>query len=510
MGGPSWVAWAVLGLILVMGGVSSAPNQQHTGDVPRREKLLYILLDGFRWDYVDKQRDALPGFTNFLRDGVRARWTTPLFPSLSYPTWTTLVTGQYAETHGIVGNYFYDPDTKEVFSLFDSNTTGKQKWWTSEPIWITAEKAGIKTAQYLWARCDVPFDGVTTSSCEYFRKIPGKDIFFTNIMSALDKFQYEDYDFVQVYTEHADNTGHNYGPDSEEVAMAIRDLDDVLTVLLDELEDRELADITNIVIVSDHGMTYTAPGAIERHEIDQYLDINLVENIADKGALMNIKVPPENVDKVYQQLSEIPNTKVYKKATIPEEFHYKNNKYVHEIVLLAEKENFLMSSKTDKQLPLRNDFVYYGAHGYTPDIEDMRGIFFAKGPAFRKNKQINPIHVVDVYQVLTTVLGLTPQPHNGTWDAVKMAFDPSHPSVSHMDIDGQSTSLDKEEAGVQHSAGHATAFQHPSVSGGDIDDESTSSLDEEEADVQHSVGHATAFLVPVVLLLSLAGLVSLI
>lgn len=54
----------------------------------------------------------------------------------------------------------------------------------------------------------------------------------------------------------------------------------------------------NIVIVSDHGMTYTAPGAIVRHEIDDFLNTSLVENIADKGAFMNIKVPPENVEEV--------------------------------------------------------------------------------------------------------------------------------------------------------------------------------------------------------------------
>ncbi|XP_066968320.1 glycerophosphocholine cholinephosphodiesterase ENPP6-like [Macrobrachium rosenbergii] len=461
MRGPSWVAWALLtGIFVVMGGVSPAPSQ-HT-DVSRREKLLYIMLDGFRWDYVDKQKDALSGFKRFLKGGVRAKWTVPLFPSLSYPTWTTLVTGQYAETHGIVGNYFYDPDTKEVFSLFDSNSTGKEKWWTSEPIWTTAEKAGLKTAQYVWARCDVPIDGVTTSSCTHFTKIPGRDIFFENIMNALDKLQSDDYDFVQVYTEHADNTGHMYGPDSEEVAQAIRDLDDVLTVLLEELEDRELADITNIVIVSDHGMTYTAPGAIERHEIDQYLDTDLVENIADKGAIMNIKVPAKNVDKVYQQLSEIPNMKVYKKTDIPEELHYKKGKYVHEIVLLANKENFLMSSNSKKQLPLRNDFVYYGAHGYAPDIVDMRGIFFAKGPAFRRNATIEPIHVVDVYQVLTTVLGLTPQPHNGTWDAVKMAFDPSHPSVRHLRIEDHTRTSIKDNA-VQPVGGGAPASVTPAV-----------------------------------------------
>lgn len=385
-------------------------------------KLLYILMDGFKWNYLDEQdASVLPGFTKFLQEGGRAHWTNPLFPTLSYPTWTSLVTGQYAETHGIVGNYFYDSETKEVFSLFDKESTGKEKWWTSEPIWTTAEKAGLRTAQYLWARCDVAIQGVLTHFCEPFTKIPGKEIFLKNIKEALNKFD-EGFDFVQVYTEHTDHTGHNTGPDSPDIKQAVRDLDDVLMYLMNEIEKRNLANAVNIVIVSDHGMTYTAPGAIERHEIDDYLNASTVENIADKGALMNIKIPPQNIDLVYKRVSQIPGVTAYKHDDIPNHFFFKNNKYVHDIILLANQGHFIMSSKSDKQLPPRGDFVYIGAHGYDPENQDMKGIFFAKGPAFKCGWIIDPIHVVDVYQVLTHVLHLTPQPHNGTWDRVKNIF----------------------------------------------------------------------------------------
>lgn len=55
----------------------------------------------------------------------------------------------------------------------------------------------------------------------------------------------------------------------------------------------------NIVIVSDHGMVTTAPGTVTRVEIDDYLPKgDLVENIADMGAYINIKVKPGNLDEV--------------------------------------------------------------------------------------------------------------------------------------------------------------------------------------------------------------------
>lgn len=48
-----------------------------------------------------------------------------------------------------------------------------------------------------------------------------------------------------------------------------------------------------------------------------------------------------------------------------------------------------MASHSDKQLPARSDFVYYGAHGYDPDVQDMKGIFFAKGPGRQINVLFN-------------------------------------------------------------------------------------------------------------------------
>lgn len=39
-----------------------------------------------------------------------------------------------------------------------------------------------------------------------------------------------------------------------------------------------------------------------------------------------------------------------------------------------------MKSKSPVQLPPRNDYVYYGAHGFDNTEEKMRTIFFARGP----------------------------------------------------------------------------------------------------------------------------------
>ncbi|KAB7504241.1 Ectonucleotide pyrophosphatase/phosphodiesterase family member 6 [Armadillidium nasatum] len=183
---------------------------------------------------------------------------SPIYPSISYPDWTSLVTGLYAESHGVVGNYFYDPSDKSNFSLFDANSTGQKKWWNAEPIWTTATKAGIRTANILWSRCDVPFDDITIDYCEPFVSIRGPEVFTNNVRKAISKLQ-EGYDFILLYNEHTDN-------------------------------------VVNIIVVSDHGMTTTRIGSVSRVELDDYLLTEYVENIADAGAFSNIKVKEGYVD----------------------------------------------------------------------------------------------------------------------------------------------------------------------------------------------------------------------
>lgn len=60
-----------------------------------RRKLLLFLLDGFRFDYIDDaELESLPGFRDIIGMGVKVDYMTPDFPSLSYPNYYTLMTGE--------------------------------------------------------------------------------------------------------------------------------------------------------------------------------------------------------------------------------------------------------------------------------------------------------------------------------------------------------------------------------------------------------------------------------
>lgn len=85
--------------------------------------LLVFLIDGFRHDYMDDLQN-LPGFRELVDNGVKVDYMTPDFPSLSFPNYYTLMTGnQSLLTHDIKGFSFITLNLNLVFHNCRSHLT---------------------------------------------------------------------------------------------------------------------------------------------------------------------------------------------------------------------------------------------------------------------------------------------------------------------------------------------------------------------------------------------------
>lgn len=84
------------------------------------------------------------------RRGSRAEYMTPAFPSVTFANHYSLVTGLYPESHGIIGNSFYDPILNASFYYKRPEDSWPSKWWGGEPIWTTSVKQGVPSAIHMW------------------------------------------------------------------------------------------------------------------------------------------------------------------------------------------------------------------------------------------------------------------------------------------------------------------------------------------------------------------------
>jgi predicted AlkP superfamily pyrophosphatase or phosphodiesterase len=98
-----------------------------TLSLPNRPKLVLILvIDQFRYDYLMRFRPYfVKGGFNRLLDGgaVFSDCRYDYATTMTGPGHATLLTGAYPDTHGIVGNNWYDRDSKrEVYCVEDLHT----------------------------------------------------------------------------------------------------------------------------------------------------------------------------------------------------------------------------------------------------------------------------------------------------------------------------------------------------------------------------------------------------
>ncbi len=131
--------------------------------------LILISFDGFRWDY--DSRFPAPNLHALARRGVRAKEMIPSFPVLTFPNHYTIVTGLYPEHHGVVANNIVEPGYPVKFTMSNEEAVRDGRWWGGEPLWVTAERQGRRSAAMFWPGTEAEIRGVRPS---YYRAFDGK------------------------------------------------------------------------------------------------------------------------------------------------------------------------------------------------------------------------------------------------------------------------------------------------------------------------------------------------
>ncbi|KAH7176628.1 alkaline-phosphatase-like protein [Dactylonectria macrodidyma] len=390
---------------------------------------IIISLDGFRADFL--QRGLTPRLSAFVKEGVSPKWMHPSFPSVTFPNHYTLATGLYPESHGIVSNTFWDPELGEEFYYTDPARSLDPKWWGGEPFWVTAEEQGVRSAIHMWPGSEAHVLHTEPSIMDKFDREDSLDGKVARILEFLDMPGLEDKtaDFkdtrpqlIAAYVPHVDSDGHKYGPNSTEIRSTITMVDTMMDQIFMGLEERNLTDIVNVIVVSDHGMATT--DITRLIQLEDLIDTSKIEHI-DGWPLYGLRPRnPEDLQGLYDELVEQSKTnshfEVYlRDVNMPERYHFTKDKRIAPLWIVPQtgwaivtEEEFNVKEGLEKNL------VYHprGLHGYDNEHPLMRAIFIARGPAFPHpaNSQIEVFQNIEVYNMLCDSLGIEPHPNNGT------------------------------------------------------------------------------------------------
>lgn len=406
---PSIVAYFLLAVLLF---VPIASGQKPIRDL--RPTVILISLDGFRADYLEKF--APRTLNKIAREGVRAKWMTPSFPSKTFPNHYAIATGLYPEHHGIIENNIWDFGT--TFTLSKREEVQNPRWWFGEPIWVSAEKQGQRAGAFYFPGTEAPIAGVwPTYWKEYDGKIPNEARVDT-ILGWLDLPAAKRPTVFTLYFSDVDDAGHWFSPDSPETRAAVQKVDSMIARLLAGLKARKIAKKVNLFIVSDHGMAKVD----QRNAVvlDDLFDFDLTERILWTGEIVQIFPKTGSDDAVMLGLKAIQHASCWRKADIPERLNYRDSPRIAPIICSAEEGWFMTSRERYAAQKRRADFGSpKGAHGYDNQLASMRAIFIGRGPALAKHKIVEPFENIQLYNVMCKVLGLTPAKNDGDISSVK-------------------------------------------------------------------------------------------
>lgn len=373
-----------------------------TASAQPADPVILISIDGFHPSYLE--RGVTPHLNQLAAEGARAVAMRPSFPSVTFPNHYTLVTGQRPDHHGIVDNVMNDAEMPEQrFTMGNAAAVTDRRWWDqAEPVWVTAELNGIRSATMFWPGSEAAIHGVRPSIAPKFDGKLAAAARVDTLLSWLDQ-PGQRYGFMTLYFDDVDHAGHEFGPDAGQTTQAAALVDQAIGRLRDGLAARHIQ--ANLVVVSDHGM---APVSSER--------VIRLQDVAPKGSYQEVVSGPyAGLNPVAGREQELaaallkpqPHMQCWRKAQIPARLAYGGNARVPAFVCLADTGwSIVYNDKSAAR-------VKGGKHGYDNRAPEMRATFIAAGPAFKPGVVLPEFDNVDVYPLLMRLLSLAPLASDG-------------------------------------------------------------------------------------------------
>ena len=409
--------------------------------------VVLISIDGLAAFHLDNPAIDLPNLRALAAAGVSASAET-VFPSMTHPAHTTLITGATPREHGVVNNRVVDRRTGTRFHITNLARKDSIKVPT---LFDAVSRAGGRTAALFWPETrDDP--SITDNVAEVFdeqERAEPKAVAPT-LLSELRQggvpidsyYQFYDDPFTQgaadlaltqaaihllktrrpallaLHLLVADKVQHDFGPTHYLTAAALTTADHCIGLVRAAIAEAGIADRTAIAVVADHGFT-TVRDEVNLAPVlrESTLD-GRIRWTADGWYVWGETSPAFQRERdgaaLERVLARAAATPGVARVIRPGEFaalgypEYPDNPYVPGQYLIAgdAQTHLALDEKSQTATRRPRARVYHG-HGYFPDHPSMRAALVMSGAGIAKGRRIDQVKNVDIAPTLARLLGVT-------------------------------------------------------------------------------------------------------
>lgn len=410
------------------------------------QKVKYVVMisiDGFRPDFYTDPSWPAPNMQQLKETGVHATGVRGIFPTITYPSHTTLITGVAPAKHGIIYNTPFEPEGAS------GRWYSETKHIKAETLWDAVHKAGLTSASVSWpvsvgAPVDYNIPETFSLSNPGDRRAPTSELstpkgLFEEVQQyATGQLQSTDMNLrylgmnetlsrmaaylltrykpnlLTVHLPCTDEVQHRVGREGAEVAQAVAAADHGIGTILEAIEKAGIKDSTAVIITGDHGFvdihTSIAPNV-------WLAAAGLAGTAQDPGSWkamfhsgggstflrLKDKKDVKTLQQVQQILKDLPaGTKklfnVLDRAALD-----KAGADPEAMLALAAVQGITFSgAKTGEAMKAANG----GAHGYYPDFREIQTGFVAGGAGLGKRITVPVIGLEDIAPLIAKLLGI--------------------------------------------------------------------------------------------------------
>lgn len=267
-------------MVLVLGAMSAfaLPEARGQNSVPAPARhVLVVSVDGLgaSWLTNPPANLRIPNLRRMMNEGSYAQAVEGVYPSVTYPSHTTMVTGRMPAEHGIYSNlssrelgknpkeWFWNSSAIQVPTLWDvarenNLTTSSVFWpvtvggpitWNIPEIWDPAR--GMAGDPLYVAKFATP--GLLFEAAMELGPPQGVSDDATKVKLTAFILKKHKPNLLMLHLAELDGAQHRSGPASAEAAAAVESADERIGELLAALTDAGLDKITDVFVVSDHG-----------------------------------------------------------------------------------------------------------------------------------------------------------------------------------------------------------------------------------------------------------------